>query len=613
MDIKHTGTLADTVDPDKFSIPSFMEFHPDPDSVEETMFEAYDASNRKYLLKEDASDLQVRKFLKVIGYFIDTIDNPSIRCWDNFNSDGYDGEELLSKADYLKFHAKLSMKPLTLEQLETMESKLKSGNVKTKPSTTPTVTSYVARVADMNDTRPEFKDEPEEGEEESKDMAFLRGIRKDIEAFDEKGTTLEERVAEKFQKIYETAERVASGRAIKQHAFIYGMAGIGKTHTVTEAVHSGVEKWAGKAKRPKLVVVHGDIGGALTSLLIFFFINSKNRVLLLDDADAFITNRDGAIQNFLKALLDPDNHAVTSSPTIRQNATHMYQAELANMRMEESEVSNKKLISVDISKLNENKVKVTVGKKVIEYTVTSEDEKKLLRENFQPKELTDEHKRLVESTLSAKGIRYDRFGKLVALREGDILDKVNIADVGEEDAYAEKLKVDLDGDELDNLPEEIPASWYFHSRLVMVSNLSQNDMNEAIRSRCDCRGIYLDKDEFMCRAESILDHLKIGRVSLTEPELIYWAKHESFAVLKACVADMNYKNSKINMKIGIPLELRIIASIAGLLLARYDRWHEANKMKGHDEETLQRFEKEQIAAYIKFDLLPVMAGDKSMG
>lgn len=385
------------------------------------------------------------------------------------------------------------------------------------------------------------------------------------------------------------------------------------THTVTEAVHAGVEKWSGKAKRPKLVVVHGDVGGALTSLLIFFFINSKNRVLLLDDADAFITNRDGAIQNFLKALLDPDNHAVTSSPTIRQNATHMYQAELANMRMEESETSNRKLISVDISKLNENKVKVTVGKKIIEYTVTSEDEKKLLRENFQPKELTEEHKRLVESTLSVKGIRYNRYGKLVALREGDILDKVNIDDVGEEDAYAEKFKVDLEDDELDNLPEEIPASWYFYSRLVMVSNLSQNDMNEAIRSRCDCRGIYLDKDEFMCRAESILDHLKIGRVSLTEPELIYWAKHESFAVLKACVADMNYKNSKINMKIGIPLELRIIASIAGLLLARYDRWHEANKIEGHDEETLQRFEKEQIAAYIKFDLLPVMAGDKSMG
>ena len=94
------------------------------------------------------------------------------------------------------------------------------------------------------------------------------------------------------------------------------------------------------------------------------------------------------------------------------------------MRMEESEVSNKKLISVDISKLNENKVKVTVGKKVIEYTVTSEDEKKLLRENFQPKELTEEHKRLVESALTSKGIRYNRYGKLVALREGDILELI---------------------------------------------------------------------------------------------------------------------------------------------------------------------------------------------
>ena len=276
---------------------------------------------------------------------------------------------------------------------------------------------------------------------------------------------------------------------------------------------------------------------------------------------------------------------------------------------------SKKFISVDTSKLNEDKVVVTVGNKIFEYKVTDEQEKAQLRESFPAHKVTENEKRLVESIRDSRKnkntVKYNRFGKLVTIKESDAFDDMDLDSI-ENDPYAAQLANAPEDDDLDPIPEEIPTSWYFTSSLIMVSNLSSSELNDAIKSRCDCRGISLTPEEFMVRAEMILPDFQIGKGSLTDPALIDWAKKESFAILKACFEDLKYKNSKIKMVIGINLELRIIPTLAGLLLARYDRWHEATNKQGDGPEVLQAFEKEQAAAYIKFDLLPVMAGDKAL-
>ena len=114
----------------------------------------------------------------------------------------------------------------------------------------------------------------------------------------------------------------------------------------------------------------------------------------------------------------------------------------------------------------------------------------------------------------------------------------------------------------------------------------------------------------MFRAEEVLNFIKVSKTTLTEPELVDWAKREAFALFKACMNDLKYKNSKIRMRLGIPLELRIIASLAGLLLARFDTWCDRNNITDYIKpEVFQRFEQEQKVYFIKYDLLPYMAGD----
>lgn len=582
-----TGTLADQIEASE--VPDFMKID-DVDGMSLDFWESYDNSTRKNGRLTESLRGTVYK------YFLDTIDNQGSRSYEDYCEKGYNTGNMAKKP---WGDAAWAAKKLTRDQLEKMVAKEGTNSL-----ASPVTNGFGEVIDPANDDREELNDEASEGD--SHGLAFLKQIRKSVDEFDSKELTIEERVKEYFQKVYDTVERVASGRALKRHAFIYGDAGIGKSHTVGKAAKAGLAKWAGSGKKPTLVSFYGVIGKSVTPLLIFFFQNSKNKIIILDDADGFVKNDDEDVQNFLKAILDPESHKVTTPPTIRKTANKLYKDEMAE---------SKKFISVDTSKLNEDKVVVTVGDKIFEYKVTDEQEKAQLRESFPAHKVTENEKRLVESIRDSRKnkttIKYNRFGKLVTIKESDAFDDMDLDSI-ENDPYAAQLANAPEDDDLDPIPEEIPTSWYFTSSLIMVSNLSSSELNDAIKSRCDCRGISLTPEEFMVRAEMILPDFQIGKGSLTDPALIDWAKKESFAILKACFEDLKYKNSKIKMVIGINLELRIIPTLAGLLLARYDRWHEATNKQGDGPEVLQAFEKEQAAAYIKFDLLPVMAGDKAL-
>lgn len=588
----NTGTIADTIDPEQFKFPDYM--YPDDTEEEFThdLFEAYDNSNRR--IRE--AELSIKG--TVYKYFLDTMDNQGVRSYKDFCDSGHNTLNISSKqfSDSV-FYAKKMTKDELLKKVD-------SG----RGTYTSPVTNGFGKVVDKADLpTEELNDEADEND--SRDLAFLKQVRKSIDNFEAKEMTLQEIVDEKFDKIYETAERVASGRSLKRHAFIYGAPGIGKSYTVEKAVKNGIKKWGGVGRRPTAVFDSGVIISSITSLILFFFKNNKNKIIVLDDADGFVTKTDQDIQNFCKALLDPVEKAVSISPTLRKLANKFYQDE------REGIAESKKIISVDTSKLNENKVTVKVGKESIEYKVSCKEEKALLESYFPMHKTTYEEKQLFESVRNSKyntGIKYNSYGKMVTMRENDVsLSNLDLTDI-EDDPYKAAITDDFDNED-NYIPDEVPAKFYFTSSLILISNLDQDDLNDAIRSRCDCRGIYLTPDEFMCRAESILDNLEVSKSTFTDPALVQWAKREAFAFLKAAMTDMKYANSKIHMVVGIPLELRIISTLAGLLLARYDRWHEANHLTGDDNEVLQRFEKEQAAYYLKFDLLPVMAGDKSMG
>lgn len=591
-----TGTLADTIKPAETLPPEYM-FNPDEDLILDDLWEGYDIGMRQQqkLKLEEA----ISKSTCIFKYFIDTVDNPESRSFEDFNNRGYNLADL-NRTDWN--NNTFTAKKLTIEELKARVAKAEGkGNY-----STPVASFGGQKIDPANDNRAEFSDE--DNENDSLEDKFLRDIRKNIAEFDSQERTLAERVHAKFDKVYQTAERVASGRSLKQYAFIYGMAGIGKSYTVGAAVKRGAEKWRGVGPKPEIVTYHGAIGSAPTPLLVFFFKNKAHKVVVLDDADGFVKSTNEDVQNILKCLMDPEGFAVTTPVTIRALATKLYRKDVG---LDESVQPEEKGVrfTVDTSRVDEGFVKADIGGLVYEFKVNSKEEADQLKECFPMHKVTEKERNAYKTFREAMH-KLDNSSKWMSLQEQDaFIRSIDLDEIGD-DTIAAAAVANNDNEFLEELPEEIPSSFYFTSGMIMISNLNREDLNDAIQSRCDCIPIYLNHEEFMFRAEEVLKWIVVSKTTLTEPELVEWAKREAFALFKACMNDLKYKNSKINMRIGIPLELRIIASLAGLLLARFDSWCDKNEITDYIKpEVFQRFEAEQKIYYIKYDLLPYMAGD----
>lgn len=590
ISLGNTGTLADLIHTDD-NLPVYLDYDPEEDEITKALWESYDSSTRRYL--NQIREATAGKRTAVYKFFYDTIEAPETRTWANFNDLGYN-ELNLSNKDYND--AVFAAKSKSKEQLERLIGAATRG-----PYVTP-VTVGDKVIDPANDSREDFNDE-EASKSTDRKTQLLTALRQGVEDFTSEAQSVEATVNEKYAKLAETAERVASGRALKQHAFIYGDPGIGKTFTVKKAIEKGQQMWRGSGSKPQIIERHGAVGSSLTAVLIFFFMNKDKKIILLDDAEGFLLTKDEDINNFFKAILDPDVHGVTTPVTVRNRANKLYADEISSMAENNISITLK-------PQLKEGKATVVVNGKQIKFNVTPE-EFNSLKEALPMRKPSEKEVKLFEATHGTSNKKlFDKFGKLITIKEADLSKMDFDAAYDEEDRFGSSLSVE-DTEDMIDLPTEIPATWIFTSALIMVSNLEQEDVNDAVRSRCDCRGIHLSKEEFMFRTEQILDKLKMGSSTLTEPKLVNWAKYESFALLKACMDDLNYKNSKIHLVIGIRLEFRIIPSLAGLLLARFDRWVETNGIKDYlNDEVLARFEKEQAAAYLIYDLLPFMKGDR---
>lgn len=596
-----TGTLADTIKPVDSLPPEYM-FDPNEELILDDLWEGYDLGMRN--LERLRLSEAISKSTCVFKYFLATVDNPEDRTFEKFNDSGYNIANL-NRTDWN--NNSFAAKKLTVDELKTRIAKAEGkGNY-----STPVVSANGQRFASAaDDTREEFNDEASEADDA--ETKFLKSLRASIADFDSKEASLEEIVHEKFDKVYQTSERVASGRGLKQFAFIYGMPGIGKSYTVAAAVKHGVEKWDTKfGPKPKIDASHGAIGNSPTALIVFFFKNRANKVLILDDADGFIKSSNEDVQNILKCLLDPDGYALTTPITVRQLATKLYRREVGlDESVKPASESEGVCFTIDTSKVDEGVLRYRIGGLLYECNV-SEEEAKELKECFPAHKVTAAERKAYENfkeAVSGRPLCHPN-GKVMSLQEQDsFIQGIDLNSITSDTMAAAVMN--SDGTVADELADEVPSSFYFTSRMVMISNLNRSDLNDAIESRCDCIPIYLNRDQFMFRAEEVLKWINVSKTTLTEPELVDWAKRESFAIFKACMNDLKYKNSKINMVIGIKLELRIIASLAGLLLARFDTWCEKNGITDYIKpEVFQQFEAEQKVYFIKYDLLPYMAGD----
>ena len=416
---------------------------------------------------------------------------------------------------------------------------------------------------DTADTRPDFNPN------DANNDPIMIALYKALNEVNGKTDSVEQSVLDKYTTLFDTARNIANGSSTNSHAFICGEAGIGKSYSVEKGIEQGLQEWTPNKKhknKPTWVTCSGSIGTSFTDLLIFFFQNRHEKVILLDDCDGFLVGNDQNIANFLKRLLNTKMGDITTPRSIRTNA---------NRQLDAEESLNKVKINVDTSKLVEGKCSVTYDDTTFDFDVSLKEAAKLMN-TFGFK------KHIAEKKVYDPLHQIDRYVNGLKFFESEEDEDKNENGLTEE----EQAKLDeieqaakeegLSNEELDT-EDKIPEHWQFDSNLIMISNLDEDQVDEAVTSRCDVYEIHLSKAEFFCRCEQILDKLEVGEYSSTPQEVIQWAKREAFALLKIMVmGSKQFKN--VVVPVNVRLDFRFVGNKAtNRVVARANEWQRKNK------------------------------------
>lgn len=571
---KFGNTLASAIQPDE-SLPAWLQFETRPENGEENMYESsyYNGYDNSSVWKMT----ETRGVRKIIAKYIEEVPEEE-RSWEKFNDGGYNTLDI-PQSEY-----KTQMKDVALGYYNNLRGAAPKGE------------------EEAVEERPAFDPDAADA-----DPLLVRLMKKKQAQAEAKVDSLKEVVEEKYYAIYDAAKRLANGRSLKHHVFICGDAGVGKSYMVEKAIEAGQNQWRPNSrdtKKPEFLGLHGSIGQGMTNILLFFWKNKEGKLILLDDADGFILNKDQDVQNFLKACLDPDMHPVTTSPTIRARANKVLELEWAATQKKLGEST----ISVDTSRLHEGTMACSVNGNIFEWGV-SMDEAKEITKTFGPSPIMV--KKYNESKNKVNRWKPDADGRLVLISESSADPDDGLTDE-EAESLAEMWGENGPDDALLQIDcPEIPQTWQFTSSLMLISNLRMSQVNDAIRSRCQCVELTLTRPEFLYRAESIIDKIDVGSDSSNDPNTVEWAKKESFAIFKTIVGATSMSGTGFDdIQINIPLEFRLIATMTGAWLARYDRWCESNEIENPDSiESFEKAEEELMVPFVEYDLKKILAGD----
>ena len=424
---------------------------------------------------------------------------------------------------------------------------------------------------------------------------IMLSLYKALVSANNKTDSVAQSVEDKYDGLYETARNVASGASLNPHAFICGEAGVGKSTTVEYGIEKGLSEWTPNKKhknKPTLVSRSGSVGTAFTDLLIFFFKNRHEKLILLDDCDGFLVGPSQDINNFMKVLLNSSLKPISTPGTIRRNANRQLEKENESIR--------NKGIKVDTSRLLEGKCCIRSGDESFEFDVSLEEAAKI-------KSVFGFQKKLFEKKVYTPLNQIDKYVETkLGLFNEDVL-------TDEEEQKLEDIEniakdMGLDNEELDTA-EQIPDDWVFDSNLILISNLYISDIDEAVISRCDTYQLNLTVPEFFCRAEQILDELKVGEYSSTDPNVIRWAKREAFAWLKVVVlGSSEFKN--VYVPVNVHLDFRFVGNkVTNKFLSRAIRFCRDNNIDLNNPENWPVIENGLRDGFMR-DLIKLLQGEE---
>lgn len=161
---------------------------------------------------------------------------------------------------------------------------------------------------------------------------------------------------------------------------------------------------------------------------------------------------------------------------------------------------------------------------------------------------------------------------------------------------ADDLVLDDDWDDIKGLGEDdpayiandhqIPTDWTFNARLVIVSNLHESQINEALWSRCDHFDLHLTQEEYFVRLGMIIDKMDIGvKDGIYSAEDVQSAKDLVMSVLgpliEAGKKGITMFGKRIQLKES--LEFRLVKDVVDMWLSMVERYMEVHQGVSKDD------------------------------
>lgn len=367
--------------------------------------------------------------------------------------------------------------------------------------------------------------------------------------YEDKEQSIAEAVNDKYDSIYYAVLSAARCKSLKRHVLLYGGAGCGKTFMIMQALRKtfGDDLTGTNDKGYTCIRNNGSVGTSKTAIIAFFYKLRYHKIIFLDDCDGFLEIKDQDIQNMLKGMLDPDN-------------------------------------------TEKDPIAITVPATVVPGV------NKLLGLGGGKQEESRNFKSIYGELYNDK-----------PLYESDDDDDIRFDDDDDTD-----IPFDDEEPSEDMIGDDEPLStrnFFFHSALIIASNLERKDLNSAVLSRCESIELNLTTPEFLYRLKTILPNLKTNDDLDLDPKVQSYLYGRAYKELAAAI-ELSENGEEVfgkPIRIARHLEFRIVPELAGKLQRCMDMYIDRNGIDGPVEEVYPKVAAKVQATFWKRYMLPTLA------